>query len=216
MRSVWKVVPLICALSAVSAADIVYTNGPDGHIGGNFLTSPGAGSQEFTLATDSTLTSLTISTWTMGGGPSTLDWNISTGPTGTGELDSGSSAVTNTFNSTSGNYSIYNSEASLPAVPLSAGTYWLTLSSNGSSNGEYVYWGVNNPFSPANASYTCNDNCSAGGNGWINTSSQYDNVLELDGTIGSPTAVPEPSLVLLLGSVLLGLLAWKAGQRLAA
>src|ERR1700692_1310507 len=103
---------LILAFGSFAFGDVLFTNGTDIGVGGDYLSSPGAGSQQFNLSVESILASMTISAWTTGGGPSTLSWTISTNPPGGGGvLDSGSSAVTDVLNFTSG-YNVYNTTGS--------------------------------------------------------------------------------------------------------
>lgn len=138
---------LILAFGSFTLGDVVFTDGSDIGLGGDSLSSPGAGSQQFDLSVESILASMTISAWTTGGGPSTLSWTVSTNPPGSGGiLDSGSSAVTNVFNFTdAGIYNVYNTTTSLPGIDLVAGNYWLTLKSDTSSDTSGVFWGMTNP-----------------------------------------------------------------------
>jgi hypothetical protein len=185
---------LILALGSFAFGDVLFTNGTDIGVGGDYLSSPGAGSQQFNLSVESILASMTISTWTNGGGPSTLSWTISTNPPGGGGvLDSGSSAVTDVLNFTSG-YNVYNTTGSLPGIDLVAGTYWLTLQSDTSSDSSTVYWGVTNP--TGLGAQTSSDNVT-----WTDRSGSWNYVLELDGS----SAVPEPGTLGLLGLSLTGL-----------
>ncbi len=185
---------LILAFGSFAFGDVLFTDGADIHVGFSYLSSPGAGSQEFDLTSESILTSMTISAWTTGGGPSTLSWTISTNPPGGGGvLDSGSSAVTNVFNFVSAIYNVYNTTASLPSIDLVAGDYWLTLQSDTSSDSPTVYWGSTNPTG-------LGAQTSPDGVTWSDIIG-YNSVLELDGT----AVVPEPGSLGLLGLSLVGL-----------
>jgi hypothetical protein len=191
-----RVALLSLALGSFAFGEVLFTNGPDpGHVGGDFLSSYGGSSQEFDLTSESILTSLTISTWTDGGGPSTLNWEISTNSPSSGfgtDEGSGSSAAANVFD-TFHSFNIYYTTASLPSIDLPAGDYWLTLTSDNSSDGSTVYWGLNG--TPTLGFETNNG-------GWVNQGGSYNGILELDGSVSSAT--PEPGTLSLLGLSLAG------------
>ena len=185
------------ALGSPAFGGVILSTGPDDGQGSNVgYLHTGSSSQPFDLSTDSVLTSMTISTWMVGlqGSSSVLTWTFSTGAFGDGTVASGSSTASDTFNFLDGGYSVYNTTASLPSVDLTAGHYWLTLTSNNPTSSDWVYWGDS-----AGASF-------GGGQTWISnspTSVGDDFVLELD---GNPTT-PEPGTMGLMGLGLAGVLA---------
>lgn len=192
---------IVVAFGSYAYADtVIFYDGVDLQVGANFL-SVGASSQQFDLSSESILASMTISTYTTGGGPSTLFWTISTNPPGGGGvLDSGSSTVTsNVLNTTWVGYNIYNTTASLPDIDLAAGLYWLTLESNSSPDGSEVFWGLSQT---TGLGYTT----SSDGTTWNDQHLAYNGVLTLNGTtVATSLATPEPAAAGLLGLSLAGL-----------
>lgn len=177
-----------------ASADTLFSNFPDTGYGANSLGSGGGGSQEFTLAATSTLTSVAISEWVFGGNPSAsaISWNISSGAKGAGSIAAGVSSATGVQSALS---YIYTTSFALPNITLAAGNYFVTLSSN--TSGYYDGWGVTtNP--PFLQSYTSSDM-----NTWYDTSTSYQNILSVQGT-SAPVPEPEMYSILLLG---LGLMA---------
>ncbi len=167
-------------------------------MGGWWLGQPGASSDNFLLQSPSTINSITFSSWSHGSGPSIVFWKISSSPGGVGSIASGTAGVSDSFNGTDSlgsAYSIYNSTFLLQQN-LSAGNYWLTLSTNNSSNGSYVYWGTSNNGIGGNAYST---QLSTGN---FTAIAGWELSLEVEGTPVAP--VPEPGSMILLGSGLLG------------
>ena len=186
------------ALGSPAFGGVILSTGPDDGQGNSVgYLHTGSSSQPFDLLTDSILTSMTISTWMVGlqGSSSVLTWTFSTGAFGDGTVEaSGSSTASDTYNFPVGGYSVYNTTASLPSVDLTAGHYWLTLTSNDPTSSQWVYWGDS-----AGASF-------GGGQTWISTlptNVGKDFVLELD---GNPTS-PEPGTMGLMGLGVAGVFA---------
>jgi hypothetical protein len=120
----------VCA----SAAPILYQNGTlDGNTNA-FRIGPDIGpinyavSNSFVISSADTLTGVTFGSWAVSGSLTQVDWILSTGSLGAGELNRGTSAVSNVFQFTNGFSSdVYLSSFALPNVSLAAGTYFLTL-----------------------------------------------------------------------------------------
>jgi autotransporter-associated beta strand protein len=150
------------------AAGLVYDNGPiNGTINGWTISNGFQVSDSFRLTQPTTLTSAQVGLRvTSGAVPASLQWTISTQPTGggvangnapTGIIASGTATPTNTFQSQvtqAGNtFDIYESTFALNAT-LPAGTYYLSLGPNstasgGSSSSPTLYWDENDGASSA-------------------------------------------------------------------
>ena len=193
MNTLSRVLGLALTLGSLAFAGTILTTGPDSGLGINVgYIHTGQSSQPFSLSSESVLTSMTISTWTQGIGPSQLDWTFSTGSFGTGTVDaSGSSAASDTLNFFNG-YDVYYTTATLPSVDLVAGDYWLTLTSD-SPSATWVYWGTTSGASFGGGQYIL---------GALNGRSN-DYVLELDGS----SSAPEPGTMGLMGLSAAGILA---------
>lgn len=192
---------LIAAAMALSGLNVsaatLFSTFPDQGYGGNWLGNGGAGSQEFILASASTITSMSISEWRYGADPNgaNITWTISSGAKGAGSIASGVASASSVANVTSP--WIYTTSFALPSVALAAGHYYVTLASD-TSGGDF--WGLTTAYTGMN-SYDFDPNSLT----WYDTSTSYQFILSVDGTAG-PAQVPEPAIsaMLLLG---LGLMA---------
>jgi hypothetical protein len=201
---------VICAVAAAPAlADTLYDNSTS-----TSYQSTGWGiqsnleiSDSFTLAAPSTVSQISFGNWIASGDTlSSVDWAITTGPFSGSTLASGTAT---TFSTTLENsspsldgWTVDSDLFSIPALALSAGTYYLQLDnavesadyftfwdlSNGPSSG----WGYNTAFPGA---YSLG---SASGSG-SQTFAIYGSSTDV------PTPTPEPSSLLLLGTGLAGL-----------
>ena len=212
---------LICAMAAVPAsADVLYDN-----ITPSTTSLPGSynvGAPElsfthgykqtdsFTLSQPSMLDSAVVGIWLSGatGASVTLDWAITTGYSGPSIAQGTATDLLGTLVASAPAYNpsgnIYLETFSLSNLPLAAGTYWLQLSNAHNSNdplgiGRYGSAAWDDAFgfiaTPTPTAYNFNSAT------WSAYSSQTFQILGSADT----SAVPEPSGLLLLGTLLAGL-----------
>ena len=130
--------------AATAEAQTVYSNGPiDGTQSAWTVNYGYAVSNSFTLASATTITGFTLGAWSFPGDDFTaVDYGFSTSPnyaiTGNAALTS-SGAYTNGFGFTVATYT-----GSITPITLAAGTYWFSLQNATVSNGDPVYWDINN------------------------------------------------------------------------
>ncbi len=152
----FTVVIFTCLLSSTTAsAGVIYDNGPiNGTLGAWTIDEGIAASDSFLLTSSATLTGVDFGDWIdPGATPVSVQWGIGTSPDYTNSAGGGGSpvaALTNVFLGTNGaGYDMYTSSFSLPDITLPAGTYWLSLQNATTSNGDYLYWDINNGTSVA-------------------------------------------------------------------
>ncbi len=174
-------------------ADLMYNNGPiNGTVDAWTISQGDQVSDSFTLSSATTVTGVQFGVWAIPGDTMTsVDWAISTGPTGGGVGDgsqpsgiiaSGTASTSTAFQYTS----VYGYDIDLInfslSTPVAAGTYYLSLQNAVVPSGNSSYWDENEGPSTAYENY-------------------YGNLANasIPGTTGSESfqlygsAVPEPS-----------------------
>ena len=192
---------LACLLVSAPAVadDTVYDNGPvNGTVDAWTINFGYAVTDSFTLGSASTITGFQFGVWAYPGDtPLTVDYSISSSPFGGTPT---TAAVTSTFlYSNQYGYDIDLESVFGLGVPLSAGTYWLTLQNAVTTEGEPLYWDENSGPSqacessvgtiPSESFVVLDDGCSFGHNS----------------PACGPPPTPEPGTFLLLGSAALGI-----------
>ena len=150
------------AVCGPASASIIYDNGPiNGTIQGYTISAGLAVADSFVSDGPATITAFDAGIWVdYATTPSTITWKILTGgPSWIGGAYCrvrGYKLVLQCLPENSRNYlqnDIYTSTVNGLNVPIGAGTYYLELSSGLSSNGDNLYWDVNNGPSLAYNSY---------------------------------------------------------------
>ena len=207
---VFLVIPLVAlmallALPYFASATILYTNGPiNGGLGGVYLAAQGYyAADSFSLSGTSTITGANFGSWDTYATdtPSSVNWAITTAPVGGTTLASGTGSISFTYlyeNHYAPQYYVYQDSFSIPSTTLPGGTYWFQLS--GLLTSPYitsVFWDINNGPSMAYLYPTPGYLANAYFSGSDSDSFQI---------LGTPTVIPLPPSVWLLGSGLVGLL----------
>jgi hypothetical protein len=135
------------ALSAGAGnATVLYSNGStNGSVQAWNISGSFAAANTFDVTSSVALTGVDFGAWnTPGETTASVAWAILDDTPGVGTvLFSGTSSVTSSFLFTNGlNYDVSFDSFALPSVPLTAGTYWLELSSAVATSGSATYWDI--------------------------------------------------------------------------
>jgi PEP-CTERM motif len=217
-KTILAVSALVVLAGGQARAALMYDNGPiNGGVDAFTINFGYQVSDSFTMSSATTVTGVQFGLWAAPGDTiSSVDWAISTGPTGGGVADgnppsgiiaSGTASTSSVFQNSNGfGYDLDEVNFSLN-VPLGVGTYFLSLSNAVMSNGDPGYWDENN--GPSSA--------------YQSTIGSLANI-DVPNTTGSESfqiyggsAVPEPSsLTLLSGMGALSLIGYGWRRRRAA
>src|SRR5579872_7566612 len=121
-------------------AGIVYDNGPINGTISAYNVSNYTTTDSFTISAATNLVQAAVGLWVdPGASPTSIDWSIGTSAFGS-DVSSGTSTPSNTFFGLGfGLYYIYESVFSISGT-VAPGTYWLTLTNTGTTDGNAAYW----------------------------------------------------------------------------
>jgi hypothetical protein len=132
-------------LASPVAASILYDNGPISDTNGFGISSPSAATDSFVLSGDSIVTGINFGNWVDRGQlPLSVDWLITSAPFGGTVFGSATANLTAVFQNSYYNfYDIYQSSFTVSSLSLAAGTYWLELQNQMTTDDSLGYWDRN-------------------------------------------------------------------------
>ena len=189
---------LCLALVAIPAAadQTLYDNGPiNGSVDAWTINFGYSVTDSFTLSSASTITGFQFGVWAYPGDtPLSVDYSIGSSPYG-GTSTTVSLSTAFQYSNQYG-YDIDLESVTGLNVPLSAGTYWLTLQNAVTTQGEPLYWDENS--GPSSA-------CESSLGTIPSESFQIIGVSGTTSTTNTSSTTPEPGSIMLFGSGILGL-----------
>lgn len=197
---------LLSGLSTLPAgASVIFNNYPISgainaiEISGVFNGTPISASDSFTLGSGATVDGVNFGVWLNPGSVfNKVNWVISSGPLGTGTLDAfgeGAAVTTTAVPDPGVDFTVASANFSIPDLPLTAGTYYLTLQGA-------AFWDINNTpgidawqtgFGELSAPGACSQLTGGLASGSCAESFQILGV----------SSTPEPSTLIFLGSALI-------------
>jgi len=202
-----SLIAITMVAGSAASAGVLYSDGPvNGTYDSWTINSSYQVEDSFSLAAPSTLTGVTFGNWLYNDTASTVDWSIvSTEGSQTPICGTCSGVASLTAGASFGNsfgYTVVDQSFSLPDLSLGAGTYWLELYDDVTSDGFPSGWDMNGGSSLVWESFygdVSGANCTAA---LGNASGSCSNSFAI---LGSPIRVPEPISLTLFGAGLLGL-----------
>ena len=193
-----------------NASSVLFNQGPSAidpyNVVGSTINNGFRVTDDFVLASPSTVTGVAFPAWSFAGALQSVDWAITTLALGGTTLASGTATSFTTVLTANPNgqgFNVFTETFSISSLPLAAGTYWLQLSNAIESGTRFVFWDA--AFIPA-------------GNAVNNSAGDLATTMtfQILGSDAATTPLPATLPLFATGLGALGLLGWRRKKKAAA